>query len=193
MSRKDATLAADYFERLYGEDLDPWRFRTSPYERDKYQATLAALSRPRYGCGLEAGCSIGVFTRALAARCDRLLAIDVSDRALAQARHACAGIDGLKFRRAALPAEFPRATFDLIVLSEMLYYLSPADLDATAERSLDALRPGGEVLLCHWLGETDYPQSGDEAADRFIAATSGRLQVRFRRREPAYRLEVLSR
>ncbi len=193
MSRKPSTLPADYFEHLYGEELDPWRFRTSPYERGKYQATLAALSRPRYGCVLEAGCSIGVFTKALAARCDRLLAIDVSDRALAQARQACAGIDGLEFRRTALPAALPQATFDLIVLSEVLYYLSPADLDATADRCFDALRRDGEVLLCHWLGETDYPQSGDEAADRFIAATSGRLQVRFRRREPAYRLELLGR
>ncbi|HEX4766693.1 MAG TPA: class I SAM-dependent methyltransferase [Lichenihabitans sp.] len=191
MSRKGSTLPADYFERLYGGDRDPWRFRTSPYERDKYRATLAALSRPRYGRGLEAGCSIGIFTKALAARCDRLLAIDVSENALAQARQACAGIDGIEFRRAALPADLPHGPFDLIVLSEVLYYLSPADLDATADRCLDALRAEGEVLLCHWLGETDYPQSGDEAADRFIAATSGRWRVRFRRREPAYRLDVL--
>ncbi len=193
MTRKSSTLPADYFERLYGDDPDPWRFRTSAYERDKYRATLAALSRPHYRYGLEVGCSIGVFTKALAARCDRLLAIDVSDAAIAEAGRACADTDGLEFRCAALPAEFPHGSFDLIVLSEVLYYLTAADLDAAAARCVDALRPNGEVVLCHWLGETDYPQSGDEAADRFIAATAGRWRIRFRRREPAYRLEVLGR
>jgi len=46
----------------------------------------------------------------------------------------------------------------------VLYYLGPADIERTA-----ALAPGGAVLLVHWTGPTNYPVSGDEAAERFAA------------------------
>ena len=36
----------EYFKGMYATEADPWRFVTSPYERDKYAATLAALPRP---------------------------------------------------------------------------------------------------------------------------------------------------
>ena len=45
MSRRKGTIPPGYFEALYAEDSDPWKFASSPYERDKYAATLAALLR----------------------------------------------------------------------------------------------------------------------------------------------------
>lgn len=39
------SLGRDYFEDLYGHKLDPWRFATSDYEHEKYDATLGALPR----------------------------------------------------------------------------------------------------------------------------------------------------
>jgi hypothetical protein len=41
---------------------------------------------------------------------------------------------------------------DLAVLSEVLYYLSAPDLDATLDRLADAVVPGGDVLVVHWQG-----------------------------------------
>lgn len=191
MSRKTSTLDEAYFEGLYSRDPDPWRFGTSDYEREKYDSTLDLLDRDRYGAALEIGCSIGVFTRRLAARCGRLLALDVAETALVQARQACGDLANVEFRRAALPAEFPAGSFDLVVMSEVLYYFVAPDLDASAARVLAGLTSGGEVLLCHWLGETDYPLSGDEAAERFIAATAPRLRVRRQARREHYRLDLL--
>ena len=78
-------LRAAYFEELYARDPDPWDFATSEYEAAKYDATIAALA-PRYASALEVGCSIGVLTARLAERCERLLAIDVAEGALAHAR-----------------------------------------------------------------------------------------------------------
>ncbi len=170
MSRRTDTIAADDFDALYTADDDPWKFRSSAYERDKYASTLAALARERYRHALEVGCSIGVFTAQLAPRCDRLLAIDGSAVALAGARQACAGVPNLAFEQRMVPGGFPPGRYDLIVLSEVLYYLTVGDLDRVAEQCLDALDPGGEIVLCHWLGETDYPLTGEAAADRFVQA-----------------------
>ena len=192
MTRRDTTIGATYFDALYTTEADPWRFRTSDYERDKYAATLAALSKPRYARALEVGCSIGVFTAQLAGRCDALLAIDASDVALRTARDACAGCDSIVFEARMVPAEFPPGTFDLIVLSEVIYYLDAADLHRLAARCEEALSPGGEIVTCHWLGDTDYPLTGAVASDLFARAMLRRLPAQATLHDRDYRLDRLS-
>ena len=186
------SLPPSYFDELYGRDADPWRFETSAYERDKYADTLSALPRPRYGRVLEVGCSIGVLTARLAERADRLVATDVAEAALAVARKRLDAAQNVRFGRVAFPDETPKGPFDLVVLSEVLYYLSAADLRRAAEVVVPRLAPGGEVLLVHWLGETpDYPLTGEEAADGFLAAAVPPLTTIRRERRERYRLELL--
>ena len=186
MTRRTETIRPDYFDGLYAADPDPWRFATSDYEREKYAATLAALPPRRFAAALEVGCSIGVLTQQLAARCDRLLALDVAEAALAQARERCPTVT---FERRSVPDEWPPGRFDLIVFSEVLYYLDAAGIRATAARAMQAINPDGCILMVHYLGGTDYPSTGDEAAEGFMAASglSPALQVR----EPLYRIDRL--
>ena len=188
MTRRTASIDPAYFEQLYAADPDPWRFATSEYEREKYAATLAALPAVRFPAALEVGCSIGVLTAQLAARCGQLLALDVADAALAQARHRCPGV---QFERRRIPDEWPDGTFDLIVLSEVLYYLDRAGIERSAALARDALMPGGCILLVHYLGGTDYPSTGDEAAEWFIAASG--LTPDRQVRADLYRIDRLAR
>lgn len=190
MTRRTSTITADYFEQKYRADIDPWRFRSSDYEREKYQSTIAALGRRKFASALEVGCSIGVLTSLLAPRCDALLAIDASPTAIEAARASAAA--NVTFAVATLPQQFPPGGFDLIVLSEVLYYFALPDLNRVAAQCIDALRPDGEVILCHWLGETDYPLTGREASDQFAAAVAVRLPARAILRDRVYRLEQLS-
>ncbi len=192
MTEPKASLDAGYFEALYAEASDPWGFRTSPYEREKYSATLNVLPLPRYTSVLEVGCSIGVFTHRLAERCERLVAVDASARALGEAKAINADRPWVAFREATLPRDFPDGRYDLIVLSEVLYYLSPSDLQDLAGRCLASLAPNGQMVLCHWLGITNYPLAGDEAADLFIASVAPRWRPAAARREPEYRLDLLT-
>ncbi|MEH3145916.1 MAG: SAM-dependent methyltransferase [Methylobacterium frigidaeris] len=191
MSRHSTSLPPDYFDARYAADPDPWRFATSPYEREKYAATLAALSRERYGSVLEIGCSIGVLTAALGRRCDALLGLDVAEAALAGARIRCADQAHIRFARIRVPDEWPEGRFDLILLSEVVYYLDAADVARLVERVRAGLAPGGEVVLVHWTGETDYPLGGDEAADLFIARARDFLAPGVQTRTDAYRLDRL--
>ncbi len=191
-ARARTSLPASYFDALYAADPDPWQFETSAYERAKYRATLDALGQRRYGAALEVGCSIGVLTESLASRCDWLLAIDASARALDRARARCGGLPGVRFAERVLPAGWPHGCYDLIVLSEVLYYWDRADLDRVAGLVGRDIAAGGEVVLVHWTGDTDYPLSGDEAVERFLAALP-ELEITTRRREPSYRLETLRR
>lgn len=188
-----ATLGQDYFDAIYARDPDPWHFATSAYEAAKYGATLAALPKRRYRRGLEVGCSIGVLTEQLAGRCESLLAVDMVELALDQARRRCAGRGGLEFARMQLPQQLPAGRFDLILLSEVAYYWSAQDLDRVAAFAERVLDPAGDIVLVHWIGETDYPLSGDAAAERFVALADGFCRIVHRARRDRYRIDVLQR
>ena len=194
MTERAATsLPAGYFEQLYATSPDPWDFANSDYEAAKYAATLAALPRDRYSDALEIGCSIGVLTQLLAGRCDRLIALDAAEGALATARSRCAALPGVDLRRMAVPGDWPEGSFDLIMLSEVVYYFDRPDLIRLVDRVRQSLAPAGDVVLVHWTGQTDYPLHGDEAAELFIAGTAGFLAVTRQERAVRYRLDVLRR
>lgn len=191
MTSEGPFIAPEYFEQLYTRDPDPWQFATSDYERDKYAATLASLPDQRFASGFEVGCSIGVLTRQLAERCDALLAADVSETALAQARTRCADQPHVAFARMVVPGDWPERPLDLVVFSEVLYYLGIPGLHAAARLTLNSLLPGGCVLLVNWHGPTDGACTGDEAAELFIADCAPRLQPTVQRRAEKYRLDLL--
>jgi predicted TPR repeat methyltransferase len=191
MTRRPASIPGAYFEDLYAGDADPWEFATSDYEREKYDATLSAIGGG-HRRALEVGCSIGVFTRRLAERCDRLVAVDVAEAALADARRRCADRSNIEFQRMQLPAEVPSGRFDLIILSEVGYYWSLADLDRFLVWLRQALTADGLFALVHWTGETDYPLTGDAVHDHVATAVQGHLHPVRRALNPSYRLDVFA-
>ncbi len=192
MTRPAASLPPAYFDRLYAAKPDPWDFAASPYEQAKYDATLAVLGRPRYARALELGCSIGVLTQKLAMRCDALLAVDVAAAPLAAAAERCAGLPWVQFQRLQVPQQWPAGEdrYDLILLSEVVYYLAAEDVLRLADRVGASLAEEAEVLLVHWIGETDYPLSGDAAASLFIGQASFATPVSSARTD-RYRLDLL--
>jgi cyclopropane fatty-acyl-phospholipid synthase-like methyltransferase len=193
MSQPRQTLKPEYFEALYAADPDPWNFAASPYEQAKYRLTLNAMPKPRYRSALEVGCSIGVLTRLLASRCDAIVAIDAARTPLMEARRRCADLPGVRFEHMSVPDEWPDGEFELILLSEVVYYLSRQDVGRLAVRLTQCLPKGGSVILVHWTGETNYPLSGDEAAALFIKEVGSSCVVERADRHRQFRLDVLSR
>lgn len=182
-------LGRDYFEGLYADSDDPWNFETSAYERKKYETTLAALGGRRFRKALEAGASIGVFTEMLAGHCDELLAVDVSEKAVAAARQRLEGVPHVRVERRTLPEEMPEGPFDLIVASEVLYYFTRDEMLATLIRFEKELAPGGALLAVHWRRETEtYPLQGDEVHELLVKNT--RLTNIHTIEQPDYRLDL---
>ena len=192
MSELRPTLKPEYFDALYSADPDPWNFAASPYEQAKYALTLNAMPKPRYRSALEVGCSIGVLTRSLASRCDAVVAIDAARTPLVEAKRRCADLPGVRFEQMFVPEQWPDGVFDLILLSEVIYYLSREDVGRLAARVTRSLPKEGSVILVHWIGPTDYPLSGDEAAALFIERMASTCIVKRADRYPRFRLDVLS-
>jgi LmbE family N-acetylglucosaminyl deacetylase/SAM-dependent methyltransferase len=171
------------FDGVHAKSEDPWQYTTSWYERRKRLLTLAALPREKYESGLEIGCSIGTLTAELAGRCASLLAVDASSTALELAAQRLAPFAGVSTRQLTLPAEWPAGRYDLIVVSEVGYYLAPSEFEQLLERIRSSMAPGGTLLLCHWR----HPVSGWEldgdsvhalARDRLRWRTAGLYQER---------------
>jgi SAM-dependent methyltransferase len=182
-------LDREYFENLYEQSPDPWGFETSPYERKKYERTLGVLQGRRYQRVLEVGCSIGVFTVKLAPLCDEVLAVDVSERAVAAARERLAGFPHVRVERRGLPEDTPEGPFDLIVASEVLYYWPKEVMLGALRLFEEILAPGGVLLAVHWRKETKtYPLQGDEVHELLVEHT--RLLSTTTIVEPEYRLDL---
>lgn len=193
MTEQRPSLEPSYFEQLYAGDDDPWKFASSAYEQAKYAATLAAIPRRSITSAFEIGCSIGILTRQLAPLCDRLLAVDVAEAPLEKARMYCRDLPHVAFRRLQIPEQWPSEQFNLILMSEVLYYLSFRDIANVAQRTRNSLSADGAVLLVHWTGETDYPCSGDQAAEAFTKAVADWLPLVMHQRAPEYRIDLLAR
>lgn len=156
-----------YFHEMYRTSDDPWGFNTRWYEERKYQLTLAALPQRRYRNAFEAGCSIGVFTEMLAGRCDKLLAVDLSGRATEIAAERLAPLASrVQVQTRDFVEDWPSGQFDLIVLSEVLYYLDPTQFEAVVRQSREALTDDGDLVAVHWRRRVaEYPTSGDVVHD----------------------------
>jgi SAM-dependent methyltransferase len=151
-----------YFVDLYASDPDPWRFATSWYERRKYALTVDALPNERYRRAFEPGCSIGVLSELLAARCDRLLVTDIVPTVVEEASRRLEPYGNVVVEQRAIPDCWPAEKFDLIVLSEIAYYFDAATLEAITDRVVQSTVRGAHVLAVHWRGETNYPLTGDQ-------------------------------
>ncbi|QHQ35388.1 class I SAM-dependent DNA methyltransferase [Algicella marina] len=160
------TRDAASFDRLYREKGDPWDYETSPYEAEKYARCLALLPSRRFAHGLEIGCSIGVMSQAIARRCDNLLGLDFAPTAIKLAR--ARGIPGARFEVSRVPEGWPTGKWDLIVLSEVLYYLSPVELDKAIRLVSRSLAPGGSCLVAGYLGPTETTLTAREVETRLL-------------------------
>jgi hypothetical protein len=129
----------------------------------------------------------------LATRCDTLLAADIVEEPLHTARTLCEDLPWVRFECLRIPAEWPDGHFDLIVLSEVLYFLTFRDIAAVAARVLTALDNDGAVLSVNWRGHGDDPCGGDEGAAILLNQTDQVLRVASRYHTASYRIELLVR
>ncbi len=150
-----AADAETVFDAVHRRGEDPWNYTSSWYEQRKRALTLAALPEPAYAAGLEIGCSIGTLSADLAQRCGTFLAVDASSAALEHAAARLGPFPAARTRQLTVPQDWPDGTFDLIVVSEVGYYLAPRELAALFDRVAGSLRPGGTLLLCHWRHPID--------------------------------------
>ena len=173
-------------------DDDPLGRADHWYERRKRATVLACLPRERYDLAIEPACGLGLLTRALATRCDRVVAFDPAPNAVRRARAVTRELPTVSVQTGTLPRDLPPGPADLIVFSEILHHLGGADLDHTLDRAIAALRPDGHLLAVHWLPWLPQaPRDGERAHQALLARPELRTLVEHR--DERFVLHVLAR
>lgn len=159
--------------RQFSRCADPFSYATTPYETARLAAMDAALGAGPLGRVLEIGCAEGHFTEKLARRSSRVLAVDISDVALARARKR---VPGAVFIEADCLSWEPGAElpFDAVIVSDVLYYLDRPgvgrEFAALFARVASWLKPGGRLLLAHGFSGDKELAHRRSFRERFEAA-----------------------
>jgi trans-aconitate methyltransferase len=186
------TLALSYFEDLYATQPDPWNFDKRWYEHRKHALSVASLPRRRYERAFEPACANGRLTRLLATRCTSLLAADAIAAPVERARHRLARLPQVRVEQRRLPQQWPEESFDLIVVSEFLYYFEPRELATVLALLLASLEPEGNLLAVHWRHlVAEHPLTGD-TVHQALRAKAG-LVLQAHHEEEDFLLDVLVR
>ncbi|CDX16940.1 conserved hypothetical protein [Mesorhizobium sp. ORS 3324] len=160
---------------------DPWNYG-SPYEQEKYERQLEILPAGPIGRALELACAEGHFTRQLAPRVGHLTATDISAVAVGRARERCSDQPNVDFGVLDFSADTLPGEMDLIVCSEVLYYLDDlAELRRIAKKFVQALAPGGSFISAHAFvlrdnverTGFDWNTFGAQAISQTLAETEG--------------------
>lgn len=190
---KPITLAG--FEGKFAGSDDPWATFTCPDEALKRRAILHAMGPGPWGRVLELAAGNGSNSAAIAPRARRL---DATEATVGGTKLVARAIRDWSPRaralRLTLPARLPRAEYDIVVLAELLYYLTARDMAATAREVARALRRGGTLVLAHH--RVDYPDFVQHAATiqrRFLRATGLRGTVTTTRRTGRWTVIALRR
>ena len=188
-SQSDA-YSETYFDALYSDNSDPWQYQTRWYEKRKREMCLAVLPQAEYDNAIELGCGNGVFSELLARRCQALLSIDGNAQAVQLAKQRLGKSYHVRVIQGVIPhvllsledalvqayplsdgASANKPPFDLIIISEILYYLSPIDIDTVITWIKQNLAVGGTLLCCHWRYAIDgFAMTGETVHQRLHQA-----------------------
>jgi len=188
-----STMQETYFAGLYGGSDDPYQLRTRWYEERKRNLLLAALPAQRYAHAYEPGCGIGELTVALSKRCDELLAADFSERATEIASQRTRGLRNVRIEQHHLPDDWPHdaGPFDLIVLSELGYFLDESAMRSLAGCCRHSLTAEGTLVACDWRPDFKERALSTDAVHAALAALG--LTRIARHEEDDFLLQVWSR
>ncbi|WP_179039989.1 trifunctional glycosyltransferase/class I SAM-dependent methyltransferase/polysaccharide deacetylase [Rhizobium leguminosarum] len=170
----------EYWEHMF-ERPDPWNY-ISVYEQVKYAQTLSLIPEG-IEKALELACAEGIFTEKLAPKVARLTATDISQRAIDRAIKRCRDHGNVELRVLDFVKSDVPPEQDLVICSEVLYYMKDEEmLAAVCRKMAAAVKPGGYLITAHAHIRQDEPGRtgfdwghpfGVETIKRVFAAQAG--------------------
>ncbi len=176
MSDKTLTRIQADFDRIALLSTDEWDHNSH------YHGFLLKHLPPPCAEALEIGCGTGAFSRLLARRCKRVLALDLSPQMIRVAQERSKPYTNIDFRVAdAMTWQFPAERFDCIASIATLHHLAFGETLANMKRSL---KFGGALLILD-LFKGGGPLDWLVSAMAFPADVALKLVKRGRLGEPA--------
>lgn len=180
-----------HFSSLYRANDDPWQVATRWYERRKRAVLLSMLPQQQFVRAFEPACGNGELTLELARRCEHVVASDLSAEVINITRRRTEHLRNVEIDVRELPHDWPVGKFDLIVLSEFLYYVAADQLPLLIQFAAEALSAQGVLVACHWRSDAGDRCASTEQIHMMIDACDG-LHKLARHEERDFLLEIWS-
>ncbi len=119
---------SEQFEKLFQRQTDPWNFQNSAWEKNRFNRVVELVKMIRPKNLLEIGCAEGDLTKELSSFCPNITAVEISPTAIAKAKQKSTTARFINADIAQLNHFFDQNEFDLTVATEILYYLTQAEI-----------------------------------------------------------------
>ncbi|ACF14311.1 Methyltransferase type 12 [Chloroherpeton thalassium ATCC 35110] len=146
------------FNWFYKFSSDPFDLEKSDYEAHKFALVAKCVQEIHVKNALDIGCGTGVLTEKISHFCTHILGIDFSTEAIETAKNRCAGQSNIRFLAADIRAFQPPETYDLVLCSEVLYYVGEPDLEKFLGLLHVALSENGRLIVVD-AADDGYTQS----------------------------------
>ena len=150
-----------HWDRWYAT-ADITEIEVDARERRKFAMTIEAIGDGPIGRLLEIGCGPGILASMIAPRCAEYVGVDLSTVAVRLANERLGGMPNARAVVGSLPNDLPDGSFDAIVVSDVLYYLTPAELDRSLDRIRAMLAPGAEFIAVHHRQDIGLERTGEQ-------------------------------
>jgi SAM-dependent methyltransferase len=169
---KTETETSEYFSHklisnyIYKGPVLEWYMRVK-IRLEKYYAPFHQLI-PSKGSVLDLGCGYGFLCYMLQFLSHErtITGVDYDEEKVAVAEHGYLKGDRLKFYCADVTT-FPLSRYDCIVISDVLHYLPASVQEVLLERCLDALNPGGILIVREGNADLKKRHKGTELTEFF--------------------------
>lgn len=146
--------AAEFERRYAAVAKDAWGYHASEMHRGRADRILAVLAGGTPRRLLELGCAEGFLTRRLAELAAAVVACDLSERAVERAKQHCAGLGNVQLLAVDVRQRLPEGNFDVCLASDVLYYLSPAEIVSLAGRLRQQMPTGARLIFANEWNES---------------------------------------
>ena len=183
---------SEYFDKLFSRGPDPWSYQSDPVSEARKKLLLEFLPTNRVPRLLEIGCATGWMTMDLASHAEIVVAVDISETAISLAKCRCETLSNINFQLIDLLTDTIDETFDVIICAGVLVFL-PWSVQVRVCRNLvNALNPGGTLLLEHLL-RGDFGGSSGEKIHNLYANSCPALTLQSRIRQDIYEVIAMKK
>lgn len=151
---KNRFLIRTFFEFKYIKK-DPYLTTIDEKEIIKLEKSFDLVKDSRYKNILDIGCGEGYLVEKLIPLADRIVALDISKLALQRAEKRIRKDAHIDFIQKDILKYKPGENFDLIICSEILYYLQLEDVKTIAGKLIEWISPNGKLLLVNVYSKTE--------------------------------------
>jgi 2-polyprenyl-3-methyl-5-hydroxy-6-metoxy-1,4-benzoquinol methylase len=181
-----------YFDRLFAQGADPWRYEDDGVSETRKSLILRLLPAAPVSSILEIGCASGWMTQDLCKRAERVTAIDCSSVALSLAKERCSDCSNIEFAEIDLLTGSLEGRYEVVICAGVLNFFPRAAQAAIRDKIVETVQPGGLLLLEHLRERmVGYEMDGGDLHKLYIGQPAFTLIEEVR--EDIYEIVVLRR